>query len=734
MNPTRTLLLAFLLLEGLSAAASLSVQITVQQQPICTYANGSLKAEPSGGQAPYTYVWSTGATTQIIGGLLPGSFSVTVTDASLDQATANIEIYAGEYSLGWNTPFPDFYNSDGYGRCSFSATVGFLASTVLPGPPPYYIDGMAMDTTAYQDPVNPGPWIPVLYHVVDNPATGPNTFTFADGNGCTGSYYVHIGPLVEWPTLSVVSIQGACSGTSSGSITIHSTGWNGSSVSAWLDPTPPGFFTISTHNEGTFMLNGLAAGSYTLSQFMCRHPLVNCDGCEDDFNFTIPQLGADCGTVSGSVFIDNDQDCTQGPGEVGVPYAILEFQPGPHYIITDQTGAYSIALVNGSYTVAQGDPALVQLCPATVPAPFTLNYNPEVLDLADSSTVPLDLGVQLGSTAMRPGFTGTYWAHVKNFSPQVSGPVTVTMVIDPALTYDGATPTPTDVTGNTITWQFAPFSAFQHMNFNVNVQVPAGTPLGSIVTSTINVQNGLSDADPTNDTVSLDRTVTGSYDPNDKTGYTDATRSSSQFFLNQDEWIDYTIRFQNTGTDTAFTVVIRDTLDTDLNILSLDILGASHAFTPSFGTGRELIFTFDDINLPDSTTDLLGSQGYVSYRVKARSGLLPGDEITNSAGIYFDFNDPILTNTVTHVVETGTGVASAGPGQVRLMPNPTDGLLYVQLPEGVDRAFSVWSADGRRVAVPFVRTGSTLRLDVHALAPGLYALRIGKGVARFVKH
>lgn len=60
--------------------------------------------------------------------------------------------------------------------------------------------------------------------------------------------------------------------------------------------------------------------------------------------------------------------------------------------------------------------------------------------------------------------------------------------------------------------------------------------------------------------------------------------------------------------------------------------------------------------------------------------------------------------------------------------------LSVQLPEGVDRAFSVWSADGRRVVVPFVRTGTTLKLDVHALAPGVYVLRIGNGVARFVKQ
>lgn len=421
-------------------------------------------------------------------------------------------------------------------------------------------------------------------------------------------------------------------------------------------------------------------------------------------------------------------------GDWGVPNRVLEVLPGPLYTITDQGGAYGIQLVNGSYTIGQDTTGMVQLCPSISPAPFTLNFNPVVLDFADSSTVALDLGVNMQATAMRPGFAGTYWGRVRNNSAYMSGPVTATMVIDPALTYVGATPAPTDVTGNTITWQFAPFSAFQYMNFNVHVQVPAGTPLGSIVTSTMNVQNGLTDADSANDSYTLNQTVTGSYDPNDKAGYTDATRSSSQFFPGQDEWIDYTIRFQNTGTDTAFTVVVRDTLDTDLNILSLDILGASHAFTPSFGTGRELIFTFDGINLPDSTTDLLGSQGYVSYRVKARSGLLPGDEITNSAGIYFDFNDPIITNTVTHVVETGTGVAAHAGRPMRLVPNPVSDVLMAMDVDDAQGVVEVLAADGRKVPVPVVRTGTTLRLDVHALAPGLYVLRIGNGVARFVKN
>ncbi|HRN37842.1 MAG TPA: T9SS type A sorting domain-containing protein, partial [Flavobacteriales bacterium] len=143
---------------------------------------------------------------------------------------------------------------------------------------------------------------------------------------------------------------------------------------------------------------------------------------------------------------------------------------------------------------------------------------------------------------------------------------------------------------------------------------------------------------------------------------------------------------------------------------------------------------FNDINLPDSTTDLLGSQGYVAFRIKPHASLVPGDELANTAAIYFDFNEPVITNTVTHVAEIGTGVAAADPGQVRLMPNPTDGILYVRLPEGTTTAFDLLSMVGRRLVVPTVRSSGGLQIDVRSLAPGMYMLRTAVGAARFMKQ
>lgn len=713
---------------------AISVTITVVKQPICTYASGELMAVVSGGTAPYSYAWSTGAVSQSISGLPAGDYSVTVTDSNQQQATADVTLTTTDYGI---VLFEDWFNF-GMGLCSGTVLIAFdPVGMGIPGPPPYYVDGVEMQEGLAPDPDDPGEYVTYYGGYVDNPQYGQdNSFSFADGNGCPGFYEIPIGWPIQWPTLTTMSIQGACVGTTSGSITIQSSGEGHQQfVQTRISPEVPGY---PGHPTGggphAFTITGLAAGSYTLTQFMTETPFFPSSQCSSTFNFTIPQLGAECGTVSGTVFIDNDQDCVQDVGEVGVPNTVLELLPGPQYRFTDATGAFSMQLANGSYTLGQGDPTLVQLCPTTAPAPFTLNFNPVVLNIADSSTVALDLRAHMTATAMRPGFPGTYWGKVRNLSPQVSGAVTVTMVIDPALTYDGATPPPTDVTGNTVTWEFGTFGPYQGENLTVNVQVPPGTPLGSVLNSTLTVLNTLGDADPVNNTASLNGIVTGSFDPNEKTGLTDATRSGSQFILGEDAWIDYTVQFQNTGTDTAFTVVVRDTLDTDLDITSVQLLGASHAFVPSFGDGRALMFTFDAIQLPDSGTDLLASQGYVAFRVKARAGLVPGDEITNSAGIYFDFNDPVITDTVTHVVELETAVAEVPVGRtMRLAPNPADDVLLV-LDANANAVFEVLASDGRRMSVPFRRAGSTVRMDVHGLAPGLYILRSGQGVARFVKR
>ncbi len=143
------------------------------------------------------------------------------------------------------------------------------------------------------------------------------------------------------------------------------------------------------------------------------------------------------------------------------------------------------------------------------------------------------------------------------------------------------------------------------------------------------------------------------YDPNDKQVY---PRRSEQppFDANYtllDERLEYTIRFQNTGTDTAFNIVIRDTLSSNLNWATFLPGSASHPCEATLHDDGLLEFHFRHIMLPDSNVNEPGSHGYVNFSIFAKQNLPEGTPIENSAGIYFDFNPPVVTNTVNSVME-----------------------------------------------------------------------------------
>jgi hypothetical protein len=150
--------------------------------------------------------------------------------------------------------------------------------------------------------------------------------------------------------------------------------------------------------------------------------------------------------------------------------------------------------------------------------------------------------------------------------------------------------------------------------------------------------------------------VTGSYDPNDKTGF--PLGVGTAHLIGPNGKMDYVIRFQNTGTDTAFTVVIRDTLDLDLDIFSVQSGVASHAYSFQMYGPRVLEWTFSNILLPDSNVNEPASNGFVTFTVNQEPDLADGTEINNTANIYFDFNPPVITNPTSHIVGDEIGTAS----------------------------------------------------------------------------
>jgi hypothetical protein len=139
--------------------------------------------------------------------------------------------------------------------------------------------------------------------------------------------------------------------------------------------------------------------------------------------------------------------------------------------------------------------------------------------------------------------------------------------------------------------------------------------------------------------------IRDSYDPNDKQVFPAGVGVNKMVRHNVP--LNFLIRFQNTGTDTAYTVVVIDTLDQNLDLSTLEFGGSSHSYKVEFtGSGRPILkFTFNNINLVDSITNEPKSHGFLSFKITPYDTIPNGTIIKNNADIYFDFNLPVKTNT-----------------------------------------------------------------------------------------
>ncbi|MTB51270.1 SdrD B-like domain-containing protein [Lewinella sp. W8] len=228
----------------------------------------------------------------------------------------------------------------------------------------------------------------------------------------------------------------------------------------------------------------------------------------------------------------------------------------------------------------------------------------------------------------------------------------------------------------------------------------------------------------------------GAYDPNDKRGFPLGWDDNN---IEPGTRIDYAIRFQNTGTDTAFTVIIRDTIGPELDLASLRLEAASHPYSATVDSSRVLTITFENILLPDSSTNLAGSQGVVNFSIDHAKDLERGDLIFNQAAIYFDFNEPIITNRSRHRLATEplpTSILEHGAllQPVTVYPNPGSGMIQLSRgPNGVSHRDQVLILDvyGREVARrAYGMLGSGW--DLRQLGRGYYLLLITDGANRIV--
>ncbi|MBL0097101.1 MAG: hypothetical protein IPP46_11945 [Bacteroidetes bacterium] len=167
--------------------------------------------------------------------------------------------------------------------------------------------------------------------------------------------------------------------------------------------------------------------------------------------------------------------------------------------------------------------------------------------------------------------------------------------------------------------------------------------------ATITATPGTLEYDLSDNTSSLLKTVIGSFDPNDKQVAPEGLGATGDVLHNTR--FDYRIRFQNTGTASAINIFVMDTIDSDLDLNTFVMHRASHTYDLVIN-GNILTWRFFNINLPDSNTNEPLSHGFIEYSISPKPGLADGTTIENVAAIYFDFNQPVITNTTLNTMQT----------------------------------------------------------------------------------
>ena len=157
------------------------------------------------------------------------------------------------------------------------------------------------------------------------------------------------------------------------------------------------------------------------------------------------------------------------------------------------------------------------------------------------------------------------------------------LVLDSLTTFVDAPIMPSEVRGDTLLWNYQSLINAETETIRMNLQIVGPEFIGSFINITgisfIQNESGQQDLVSTYDYTSEIRCA---YDPNDKLVAPQRASSRSdgfdQNFTLFEEVLEYTVRFQNTGNDTAFTVVIEDQLDASLDWSSFQPIVASHTY------------------------------------------------------------------------------------------------------------------------------------------------------------
>lgn len=517
----------------------------------------------------------------------------------------------------------------------------------------------------------------------------------------------------------------------------------------WGDGTIDNIPFAHSGGNGEFMIANKYHSYSSPGVYSVLIKVSDPSACYNDSIVLIANLsnGA-CGNLIGNIYNDLNSNCTLDNGEAGIPYIQLSATLGgnTYYAWTDFNGNYMFSsLPLGTYTVQVDNigSGYSITCSNSLPhSESIVSGNITTANFAATCSGALDVAVT-GISLMSGFFPGTDDAilpHIGvlngscNATP-MAGQVKV--ILDACIQYTtsgwsfGNAPDAviTASTGDTLVWNVTDINNignFGYFDYPANVSTCTSAQVGDTACITVMILPTAGDADLSNNTFTRCFAIGVAYDPNSKE-VSPKGEGSQGFIPVETPSLTYTINFQNTGTATAHNIYVLDTIDADLDVNNIEILSASHRMKVYTLPNRTIKFMFDNIMLPDSTSDELHSHGYVTFKMKPNTGLAAGTQINNTGYIYFDYNEPVVTNTTLNTINLNTGIASPiDPVEFNVYPNPAKEKVMVVMPKNQTGAIVIMDLLGK-VIKEQKATETLTEVSLNELSEGVYFIKVTQG-------
>jgi len=448
----------------------------------------------------------------------------------------------------------------------------------------------------------------------------------------------------------------------------------------------------------------------------------SCSGFGQISCFIPSAFGIGTSAVSGQVYYDDAQDSTFNVNDLPLPRVRVLLLPDNRMTFTDANGNYSFLVDTGSYTIK------------LFPPPGFVHVTSDSINVhVDTSNVTgLDFPLYATASAFETEISwsgrprcNTAQTYVLYFSNQSIFGVNYVIKYfhsSNVIYLNSFSHTPDSINGDTV--YFSQLNMpYGSSNLLISQQIPgAGTTIysGAIV-ETYDLNSNLIEVD----TVMLQQTVGCSFDPNDKAV---APAGDENHYTLFGQTMYYTIRFQNTGNDTAYVVHILDTIDASYDFNTFRLLTSSHpVLVEAYPNTREVDFIFMNIMLPDSNVDEPGSNGFVIYAVDHLPGLPENTTVLNQAHIYFDQNDAVETNITENILVSvlPVGVSEVSQNAFIVYPNPFSRSITFQNKSfnGNSNEIAILDMQGRIISQT-ITTSEKTDVVLDGVSSGIYLYRI----------